>query len=305
MIVAALLLACGDTPSTEKPGSYPLDDVLTVFDLQAEGTHNSYHIAVEDGIPLFAYTHEPLSIQLSQQGVRQFELDVNYIDGQIEVFHAPVIDDLTTCAFLADCLGQIRQFTDNNPGHHPLMVHVEPKTPLDQMDADAFYTDLEAELSSEIGENRIIYPEDVVATGWPTLGESRGKVIFVLLDGGEHRDFYRSWGDLLFLEGHPDDGALVARRDDPFDIASISEALDAGMLIRTRADTDGEEAAAGDYSRFEAALASGAHFISTDFPGPTDLDYFIEIPDGTPSRCNPVTAPESCENLALEDPDLL
>jgi len=97
----------------------------------------------------------------------------------------------------------------------------------------------------------------------------------------------------------------VARRDDPFDIASISEALDAGMLIRTRADTDGEEAAAGDYSRFEAALASGAHFISTDFPGPTDLDYFIEIPDGTPSRCNPVTAPESCENLALEDPDLL
>ncbi|MBT9555830.1 MAG: hypothetical protein IV100_07365 [Myxococcales bacterium] len=33
--------------------------------------------------------------------------------------------------------------------------------------------------------------------------------------------------------------------------------------------------------------------------------YPFAIPDGTPSRCNPITAPETCTALALEDPALL
>ncbi len=301
-----LLIGCGGGEAKpDKAGTYPLDDVLSVAQLQAEGTHNSYHIAIEGGIPQFAYSHAPLSEQLAEQGVRQFELDVNYVDGVFEVFHAALIDDRSTCPLLSDCLAQIRHFTDANPGHHPLMVHIEPKDPVSALDLDVYYDDLEDALASGIGADRIVDPGEVGANGWPTLGESRGKVIFVLLDGGDHRDFYAERGGTLFLEGNPGDGAMVARRDDPYNVDSIREALDAGMLVRTRADTDGEEARNGDYSRFEAALASGAQFISTDFPAPTDLDYFIEIPDGHPSRCNPITAPEECENLAIEDPALL
>ena len=279
--------------------------MLTVFDLQAEGTHNSYHVAIEGGVPLYAYSHAPIIAQLGAQGVRQFELDINDIDGVFQVFHAPFIDDQTTCLLLADCLSQFRQFTDANPGHHPLMVHLEPKDPLINVDPEVYYADLEALLKQELGMDRIVLPADVEAAGWPTLGESRGKVILVLLDGGAHRDFYADRGGVLFVEGNPEDGALVARRDDPFDVDGIQDALDAGMLVRTRADTDGNEARDSDYTRFEAALSSGAHFISTDFPGPSDLDYFIEIPGGHPSRCNPITAPASCENLAIEDPEKL
>ena len=56
-------------------------------------------------------------------------------------------------------------------------------------------------------------------------------------------------------------------------------------------------------TRREAALASGAHFVTTDFPGPVDAhDYVLEIPGGTPSRCNPVTASSDCAATALEDP---
>jgi hypothetical protein len=257
-------------------------------------------------IPQFAYTHAPLSVQLAEQGVRQFELDVNHIDGVFKVYHAQIVDDRTTCDHLSDCLGEFRAFTDANPGHHPIMIHIEPKTAFAAVDPESFYTALEAEIATQIGADRVIYPEDVHADGWPTLGESRGKTIFVLLDGGEHRDFYASRGvGTLFVEGQPTDGAKVARIDDPFDTEAIRAALDAGMLVRTRADTDGEEAHNDDYSRFEAALASGAQFISTDYPAPTERDYFIEIPAGHPSRCNPITAPPECENLAIEDPDLL
>lgn len=42
--------------------------------------------------------------------------------------------------------------------------------------------------------------------------------------------------------------------------------------------------------------------ISTDFPHGDRIGngYAVEIPDGTPSRCNPVTAPPSCESGDIE-----
>ncbi len=55
--------------------------------------------------------------------------------------------------------------------------------------------------------------------------------------------------------------------------------------------------------QIEAALGIGAHFVLTDFPAPVDgLVYYVEIPDGTPARCNPRTAPAECTALAIEDP---
>ena len=75
------------------------------------------------------------------------------------------------------------------------------------------------------------------------------------------------------------------------------------MVPRTRADSDGEEATALDTTRAEAALGSGAHFISTDHPYPGDAEaYGFVIPAGTPSRCNPITAPDDCAPLEIEDP---
>jgi hypothetical protein len=75
------------------------------------------------------------------------------------------------------------------------------------------------------------------------------------------------------------------------------------MLVRTRADWDLVQPLAGDTSVRDAALAGGAHFISTDFPAPVDgIDYWVDIPGGTPSRCNPITAPPECTAEAVEDP---
>ena len=71
--------------------------------------------------------------------------------------------------------------------------------------------------------------------------------------------------------------------------------MSSGYIVRTRADSGGEEADNNDTTRLIAALTSGAHSISTDYPAKVDgIDYWVEIPEGNPSRCNPVSAPPSC-----------
>jgi hypothetical protein len=57
----------------------------------------------------------------------------------------------------------------------------------------------------------------------------------------------------------------------------------------------------------DAALASGAHFVSTDYeePNPAFSSYVVTIPGGTPARCNPVTAPADCSPTDVEDPERL
>ena len=78
--------------------------------------------------------------------------------------------------------------------------------------------------------------------------------------------------------------------------------------MRTRADADNVEPFAGDTSVRDAAFASGAQFVSTDYPEAvtgvpmTGPPYVVEIPGGTPSRCNPVTAPAECASTDIEDP---
>jgi len=71
--------------------------------------------------------------------------------------------------------------------------------------------------------------------------------------------------------------------------------------VRTRADADTEEARSGDTTRRDAALASGAHFVSTDYPVPDPrfTDYRVGIPGEGVARCNPVN-PGEC--IALDVP---
>jgi len=112
-------------------------------------------------------------------------------------------------------------------------------------------------------------------------------------------------GRLVFVDSDPGDpfAALTIQNDPVVNAVQIEAALGAPMLVRTRADSDGDQARADDRTLLEAALGIGAHFVSTDFPAPVDgLVYYVEIPDGTPARCNPRTAPAECTALAIEDP---
>ena len=67
---------------------------------------------------------------------------------------------------------------------------------------------------------------------------------------------------------------------------------------------DTKEARTGDVSTRDAALASGAQWVSTDYPTISDnrfgTPYFAAIPGGTVARCNPINAPAGCVSSLLE-----
>ncbi|MFM8754893.1 MAG: Ca2+-dependent phosphoinositide-specific phospholipase C [Phenylobacterium sp.] len=65
------------------------------------------------------------------------------------------------------------------------------------------------------------------------------------------------------------------------------------MVVRTRADADTVEARSGNLSRRDAAFASGAQYISTDYMTP-DLRlgaYHVRLPGGGTSRLAPPVRP--------------
>jgi hypothetical protein len=307
---------------------YPLDDELRFHQLQAKSTHNSYHLEPDGNeLQAWAYSHLPLDRQMREQGVRHLELDIRLSPAldAFEVFHLPVIDEQTSCRAFVACLATVEQWSRANPAHHPIVVQIEVKSghPGDAA-VEAFFTRLHQEIESVWPRDRIITPDEVRAGRatlgeavaelcWPTLGTLRGRVMFTIDDGGAFRDSYSRDGTsldgrLLFSESQPGTPtAAITVLNDPLGSAdAIAAALAANMLVRTRADVDSEPLVSGDTTQRDAALASGAQFVSTDHPVPSSAGaYGVDIPGGTPSRCNPVTAPPSCRSRAIEDPQFM
>ena len=329
----ALLAACGgDDPAQGGAGGgdvvpqfdYPLDDVLRIQHLQAKATHNSYHIENEGStVEAWDYTHVPLAEQLASQAVRGVELDTHYdeAEGVFYVYHLPAIDEQSTCRLFTDCLRELKSWSDAHRAHHPLFVHVEPKSGYSIPVTEDYIERFEAEVRSVWPESRLVTPalvqgsaptlaEALAGRGFPTLGETRGRALFYLDDDSDVRDAYTRGGKsldgrLAFVDSDPGDpfGGVAILNDPIGDADAIAKALAAGFLVRTGADPDAVGLVSGDTTFLTAALASGAQLITTDYPVPVSgKAFFVEIPGGTPSRCNPVTAVDGCTAEAVEDP---
>lgn len=235
-----------------------------------------------------------------------------------KVLHLPQIDPDSSCWTLVQCLTEIRSWSDTHPGHLPLMVMIETKfvdflglatyipiTPFDKQD----YRALDQEILSVFPRQRLITPEDVqgqypsleqavLEQGWPTLAESRGKVLFTQYHGHNHPSLK---GRVMFPDSQPGqaNAAFMVLEDAVSDYQRIQSLVKKGYLVRTRSDIDLREAHNNDYSRFEKALASGAQFISTDIAQPYEdinPDFVIAMPGGDIARCNPLNAPQWCRS---------
>lgn len=332
LIAVLMLVACdgkGRTTGIEAPSfSYPLDDVLRINDLQMKGTHNSYHQRPSaDPIDEWNYSHAPLSVQVAEQGVRQFELDVHYRadEKRFHVYHLPGADDQSSCPLFVDCLGELKTWSDANPGHHPLFVFIEPKDDADRVvDAISGHLgDLEAEILSVWPRRRIITPDDVKgahatlreavqAGDWPTLGEARGKAVFVLLEddhetGSLHAEYTNGNtsldGKLMFataLESDPY-GAILSINS-PHD-TRIEAAARQGFIVRTMPGDPFVDGAFTSRADLEAGLDGYAHILSNDDPVPGRADdYWLDLKGGNPTRCHKL-APSVCTAAAIEDLD--
>jgi hypothetical protein len=290
--------------------------------LQVKGTHNSYHIEPADNVyDGWRFTHAPLREQLTSQGVRSFELDLhyNFATAELNVYHSAP-DSETTCLRFVDCLAEIKSWSDENPAHQPLFIMLELANEFESVDPDTYFATLEGDILSVWPEDRLVTPSLVQGSapdlksalageGWPQLGRIRGRALFTIygLEFVTHYTHERTSldGRILFANSRPDEPfAGVAIVDHPVaDADKIASVIEAGMLVRTLADLDNVEPLAGDTKRRDAAIASGAHFVFTDFPVPVeDVAYVVELPGGTPSVCNPLTAPKECTPEAIESP---
>lgn len=260
--------------------------------------------------------------------------DPNLYKPGLKVIHEPEIDWETTCSTLRICLTQVRRWSQAHPNHVPIAVLLELKedpTPdpleLGFVSAQPYtrkdLAELDATIRSEIPRSMLFTPDDLRGSartlpaairtrGWPTLERSRGKVLFLMDNEGSVRDLYLRGhrnlaGRVLFTSSKPGEpSAAFVKENDPMGPkgSRIRQLVRDGYVVRTRADADTEQARSGDTSMRDAALASGAQWVSTDYPTITDnrfgTPYFAAIPGGTVARCNPVNAPSGCRSSLLE-----
>ena len=268
---------------------------------------------------------------LKSQNIETLPYDTLGVINQpgFKVLHVPDIDFRTSCARLIDCLQEIKSWSEANPNHLPICITFNAKS--SQVEREGFvkllqftpivYDELEKEILSVIPKERIVTPDDVrgkfetlesavKAHHWPKLEDAKGKFILVLDESGQKlADYIKNHpslkGRLMFVKAEPGtpEAAFIIMNDPIKDKERIKTLVKAGYLVRTRADADTKEAREGDYARFEAALSSGAQFISTDYymeDKGLGTKYKIQLPGGNIARCNYIFVNQECEDDILE-----
>jgi len=261
--------------------------------------------------------------------------DADWRQPGVKVLHIADFDYNTTCIRLVTCLEHVRSWSDASPRHVPLFILLELKRSDSRAVAQggvvappwdaAALESLDAEIRSVFEEDDMITPDDVrrrgltleqsvLRYGWPTLKESRGQVVFLLdNDPGAIRNAYRAGrpsleGRVIFTNSRPGqpDAAFI-KRNEPRGVntAQIQNLVRQGYLVRTRSDLPLSTVTTEDTSLLDAALRSGAHVISTDFPevgmsARYDSDFVARLPEGGVARCNPVNARKNCRTERLE-----
>jgi hypothetical protein len=326
------LIATGRSANRPRFGIAFFSNDLRLNQIQALGSHNSFHVAptVEPFslIPQWQFTHSPLDVQFESEGVRQIELDVFVDPAGHQVLHIPDVDFGTTCPRLVQCLRTVKAWSDAHPRHLPIAILTELKdsgapgfpTPilpwtsaaLDQLDAEigSVFPPRDVLTPDEVRGPHATLAEAVTTSGWPFIDSIRGQVLFLMDNGGAIRDLYAAGrptleGRMIFTNsavGRPD-AAFIKLNDPIGDAAAIHDAVAAGYVVRTRADGDTFEARDNNTVPRDAAIASGAQWVSTDYPVPGrafGTPYFVSIPGGTPARCNPINAPAWCRPQLVE-----
>ena len=249
-----------------------------------------------------------------------------------KLLHIPDFDYNSTNLTFKSALVEIKKWSDAHPDHLPVFINVETEvaTPGDQVSMLKRLThaapfdslaaeNLDTEVKSVFGEKPegVITPDQVrgnyptleqavLAGNWPTLASARGKVIFIMDHGGNSGEVYKRGhpsfkGRVLFTYANPGtpEAAFVILNDPKPDFAQIQKRVKEGYIVRTRSDGETVEARTGDYSLMNAAFASGAQIISTDYYKPDPRagkknwsNYHVQFGEGRMVRIDSLSAPD-------------
>lgn len=238
-----------------------------------------------------------------------------------KLLHMADIDFRTHYATFEKGLKALKEWSNENPSHTPIFIMIEAKDsgiPIFPNSAEVLpfteevFDQLDDLVISVLGKENLIMPDEIrgdydtleegiLANNWPTLKESLGKFVFMLLPSAAGLSLNDGYiknhpvleNRVMFIQseiGQPYaaflllDNSIVRKAD-------IKAAVKNGYLVRTRSDIETYEAKVNDIGRANAAFESGAQVISTDFFKPGNsygTEYWVKMPNDKPLRLNPI-----------------
>jgi hypothetical protein len=234
-----------------------------------------------------------------------------------KVFHIQDLDYRSNAPTFKLALQELKKWSLAHPTHNPVFITMNAKSEalprpgltVPEPFTPAVFDALDKEIRDYLGADKLITPDQVrgqyatlesavLHRNWPTLRAAQGKFIFVLDEVGEKRATYLRGhpslkGRVLFADAEPGtpEAAIHIMNSAKKDLGAIKALVQKGYIIRTRADSDTQEARRNDKSSFEAAMQSGAQIISTDYYRPSThfrSDYAISFPGGNYFRFDPL-----------------
>ncbi|WP_199269839.1 Ca2+-dependent phosphoinositide-specific phospholipase C [Algibacter sp. L1A34] len=229
----------------------------------------------------------------------------------LKMFHIQDIDFRSHQLLFKDGLRVLKKWSNNNSNHTPVVILINAKdqrvdgtrNPL-PFTSEALDS-IDSEIRSVFSKEQLITPNDVrsefatlekaiLIKGWPELGLTKGKFLFVLDEKEDKINKYIKGhpnldGRVMFVnskEGSPE-AAFRIINNPITDFDYIKELVAKGYMVRTRSDAGTKEARANNYDRFLKAKASGAQVISTDYYVPSTLfesDFKVIFEDETYER---------------------
>lgn len=305
------------------------------------------------------YTHIPIVDQL-ELGLRNFELDIYYdpsggrffnrmgnaLVGRpvqsginelkapgMKLLHIPDIDFNTHHYTFKDALKAMKNWSDKNPSHLPIVILVENKefgigsvlpifTQILPFTAAAMNA-INQEIKDVFGDgsSQVFTPDDlrgshpnvltaIKTDGWPKVKDMRGKFMFCFYGNEKYLQGTPNLeGRMMFQFSPVNTGnAAFVKIDDSDNLAQIATALESGAFVRTRSDSSPTYAKKNITTSREKAFMSGAQIISTDYyipdfraGQPGWSDYKVIFPTNNYARVSVFDAPEDLKGRALPE----
>jgi hypothetical protein len=232
-----------------------------------------------------------------------------------KVFHIQDLDFRSDFLTFKGGLEKLRKWSEAHPDHTPVFITLEAKD--NPMKGEGFsapekftaetFDQLDQVILNTLGKEKVITPDHVrgkyktledavLHDNWPLLKAARGKFIFILDAKDEKMELYirdhpSLKGRILFANaaaGRPEAAMMIINNAKNPEISGL---VKKGYIIRTRADSDTQEARRNDRSYFDAACASGAQIITTDYYQKSThfkSDYEVSFKGGKYFRLDPI-----------------
>lgn len=288
-----------------------IEDGVKLNEIAILGTHNSYQtLATKEtrllmniidtitfkklGLDTFDFEMDTLTEQL-EMGIRNVEIDIETLEKQekieFKVTHNTIVDNASSAYDFKKAMEEIKLWSDNNPGHIPVIIIIEPKGFVIEVNGMKKFSldyakELEKVLADTLGDS-LLTPADMLREyssfkemrendGWLTLKEAQGKIIVLLHDCDVTESYIaldesiktqKMFPMLRYDDRNESYTSFILENDTWKALEHNKESIDeCNLIVRTRADKYPNFST----ERYELTDTCGSQIITTDFPEKAD-----------------------------------